>query len=304
MEKRGLGRGLAALIAETSGEDRASRVQDVSVLQIVPNPYQPRTLFDPLKMEELIASIKEHGVLQPVLLREVGHERYQLVAGERRFRAAQAAGLTTVPAIVKDCNDRELLEMAVVENVQREDIGAMEAARAYRRLLDEFGLTQEMVAQRVGKSRSSVANLVRLLDLPESVQDSLERGEITEGHAKALLSLRDGDAIERAWQRVVWNTLSVRDTERLTHDLRDGSGSSNLPNVSGSSSGTGPTADPRTGRLLDPNESSLVEQLRSILGTKVALRRNPNGSGRLEIEFYAAADLERIMDALLPRGAH
>ncbi len=304
MEKRGLGRGLAALIAETSGDDRASRVQDVSVLQIVPNPYQPRSLFDPIRMEELIASIKEHGVLQPVLLREVGHERYQLVAGERRFRAAQAAGLTTVPAIVKDCNDRELLEMAVVENVQREDIGAMEAARAYRRLLDEFGLTQELVSQRVGKSRSSVANLVRLLDLPETVQDSLERGEITEGHAKALLSLRDSDSIERAWQRVVKNSLSVRDTERLTHDLRDSKVSGIAPNTSTGSSASPTIENSRAGRFADPNESSLLEELRSLLGTKVALRRNPNGSGKIEIEFYAASDLERIIDALLPGGSH
>src|ERR1700709_2774553 len=154
MGKRGLGKGLSALIAETTGGDQDGRVREVPVSQVTANPYQPRTLFDPIKMEELVSSIKEHGILQPILLREIGHERFQIVAGERRFRAAQSAGFHIVPAIIKKCSDRDLLEMAVVETVQRDDIGAMEAARAYRRMIDEFGMTQETVSVRVGKHRT------------------------------------------------------------------------------------------------------------------------------------------------------
>src|ERR1051325_6862145 len=154
MEKRGLGRGLAALISDTMTEAGESQGRELPIQQIAANPHQPRTLFDPLKMEELVASVREHGILQPVLVRRIGHERYQLVAGERRYRAAQQAGLAVIPALVRECTEREQLEMAVVENVQREDIGPLEAARAYRRLIDEFQMTQETVSQRVGKSRS------------------------------------------------------------------------------------------------------------------------------------------------------
>ena len=191
MEKKGLGRGLAALISDSMAEGDGAQVRELPVSHIVANPFQPRTLFDPLKQEELVASIREHGVLQPVLVRRVGHERFQLVAGERRFRAAQAAGLTTIPALVKECSDREQLEIAIVENVQREDIGVIEAARAYRRMIDEFNMTQDMVSQRVGKSCSAVANMLRLLSLPEQVQDSVELGEISEGHGRALMMAED-----------------------------------------------------------------------------------------------------------------
>src|SRR5262249_44076276 len=147
------------------------QVHEIPVTQVEANPYQPRVLFDPEKMADLVASVQEHGILQPVLVRRVGPDRYQLVAGERRFRAAQKAGLSSIPAVVKECTEREQLEMAVVENLQREDIGVLEAARAYRRLIDEFAMTQDTVSQRVGKSRSAVANTLRLLKLPEEVQE-------------------------------------------------------------------------------------------------------------------------------------
>src|SRR5579859_8067775 len=173
MEKRGLGRGLAALIPEAGGEERGGRVREIGIGQVTANPYQPRAVFDQAALAELENSIREHGVLQPILVREIGHERFQIVAGERRFRAARNAGLTVVPAIVKEVGEREMLEIALVENVQREDISAMEAARAYERMIQEFGMTQDGIAQRVGKSRSAVANTLRLLSLPVPVQESL-----------------------------------------------------------------------------------------------------------------------------------
>ena len=305
MGKRGLGKGLSALIAETSGGEQDGRVREVPVTQVTPNPYQPRTLFDPIKMEELASSIKEHGILQPILLREIGHERFQIVAGERRFRAAQSAGLTLVPAIIKECGERDLLEMAVIENVQRDDIGAMEAARAYRRMIDEFGMTQETVSRRVGKSRSSVANVLRLLDLPEFVQDSLERNEITEGHGKALLKLRDDSpALERAWQRTVQGQLSVRATEKVVEDLLASVQFSARTASASSTEGTNGSASLlSSGSLLtDPHEASLVETLRQRFGTKVYVRRDAKGGGRLELEFYNEEDLERLSEILLSKG--
>ena len=302
MGKRALGRGLAALISENAGGEGETRVREVPVSQVVPNPYQPRTLFDPIKMGELVTSIREHGILQPILLREVGHERFQIVAGERRFRAAQEAGLTQVPAIVKECSEKELLEMAVVENVQREDIGAMEAARAYRRMIDEFGMTQETVSHRVGKSRSSVANVVRLLDLPEVIQDSLERNEVSEGHGKALLKLRDNpELLERAWKRAVTEQLSVRATEQVIELLltpaRNSSPSTDTsPDRTSSAASSAGTA---TFSASDPHETALTGELQDRLGTKVFVRRDGKGKGRIEIEFYTEEDLERVFDLLL-----
>jgi ParB family chromosome partitioning protein len=306
MGKRALGKGLSALISETSGGDQEGRVREVPVTQVTPNPYQPRTLFDPIKMEELVSSIKEHGILQPILLREIGHERFQIVAGERRFRAAQSAGLNLVPAIIKECSERNLLEMAVVENVQRDDIGAIEAARAYRRMIDEFGMTQETVSLRVGKSRSSVANVLRLLDLPEFVQDSLERSEISEGHGKALLKLRDDtDALERAWRRTVQGQLSVRATEKVVEDLLSSAQFSARTSLSSPFTDKTNTSSPvlsSTSLLPDPHEASMVEALQQRFGTKVYVRRGARRGGRIEIEFYNDEELERLSELLLSKG--
>ncbi|HZO91165.1 MAG TPA: ParB/RepB/Spo0J family partition protein [Chthonomonadaceae bacterium] len=306
MGKRGLGRGLAALIPETEAPaDGGAQVREIPVGQVEANPYQPRTLFDPLKMEELVASVKEHGILQPVLVRRIGHERYQLVAGERRFRAAQAAGLATVPALVRGASERELLEMAVVENVQREDIGPMEAARAYRRLIDEFGMTQETIAQRVGKSRSGVANVLRLLKLPEAIQESIEREEITEGHARALMMIEDEPSMLNAWKTVVKRQLSVRDTERLAKELRERAANAapvaetaRTPLAEGGKRESAPVpASAVVGA--DANEAAIVEDLQRALGTKVALRHSAGGRGRIEIEFYSPQELERLVELLL-----
>ncbi|HLK55543.1 MAG TPA: ParB/RepB/Spo0J family partition protein [Chthonomonadaceae bacterium] len=303
MEKRGLGRGLAALISDTLSEDTQPHVQEIPLDQIVANPFQPRTLFDPLKQEELVASIRQHGVLQPVLLRRVGHERYQLVAGERRFRATQASGLATIPALIKECTDSEQLEIAIVENVQREDIGAMEAARAYKRMSEEFGMTQETIAQRVGKSRTAITNSLGLLDLPETVQESIERGEISEGHARALKTIRDPFALLRTWELVVKKGLSVRETEKLSREVRS-------PASAPAAAPTGNTTPSPSVRqsasmdtaLQDPNAAYYLNQLQSVLQTKVTLRHGTGGSGRIEIEFYSPEDLERIVELMFPAG--
>jgi ParB family chromosome partitioning protein len=310
MEKRGLGRGLAALIPENrqgvaarepgSHDSAPEAVRQIPVAQVEGNPYQPRALFDPEKMADLIASIREHGILQPILVRRISSERYQLVAGERRFRAAQKAGFTTVPAVVKQCTDREQLEMAVVENLQREDIGAMEAARAYRRLIDDFEMTQDTVAQRIGKSRSAVANVLRLLRLPEEVQESLDRGEITEGHARALMIAEFSQAILHTWHETRKRGLTVRETEKLAKRSRSAMagapteaavGRAQLPGLNPSGQTTVSSAD--------PNESDVTDRLQHSLGTKVTIRRGAGGSGKIEIEFYSPEELQRLADYLL-----
>jgi ParB family chromosome partitioning protein len=313
MEKRGLGRGLAALIPEnrqgTADRDvaapdkTAEMVRQIPVEQVEANPYQPRALFDPEKMADLVASVKEHGILQPVLVRRMGPARYQLVAGERRFRAAEKAGLSSIPAVIKECTDREQLEIAVVENLQREDIGVMEAARAYRRLIDDFEMTQDTVAQRVGKSRSAVANVLRLLRLPDEVQESLEQGEITEGHARALMMAEFSQAILHTWHETRKKSLSVRDTEKLAKRSRNA--------VSGggpeAALGIMQTVDLATktpagsSAVSDPNEADVADRLQQTLGTKVTIRHGAGGGGKIEIEFYSPEELERLTSALLLR---
>ncbi len=297
MEKRGLGRGLSALIPEMADEETAGAATlEIAVAQISPNPYQPRAYFDPEKMAELVSSVREHGVLQPILVRPLGNDRYELIAGERRFRAAQTAGLATIPALSRDMSAKEQLEVAVVENLQREDIGPMEAARAYRRLMSEFTMTQETVSARVGKSRSSIANTLRLLSLPEEAQDSVERGEISEGHARALLSAESDEAILHGLKIVIKKRLSVRDAEKLAKELR---AKANGAETNGAKSETnGVSSEARA--FLDPNEADVADRLRHLLGTKVSLRRYPGGGGKIEIEFFSAQEFERVIDLLLP----
>lgn len=298
MEKRGLGRGLSALLAENNLNAEA-QVQEIPLSQIIANPFQPRTLFDPLKMEDLVLSIKEHGVLQPILVKQTGVNKYQLVAGERRFRASQAAGLTSVPALIKSVTDQTQLEIAIVENLQREDIGALESARAFRRLIDEFSMTQDGVAKRVGKSRSAIANTLRLLNLPEEVQDSLERNEISEGHARALLMVADREHLLQAWNSVVKRGLSVRETEKLARTTRPTiTGEVNEVAVSGSGEVAGKLYETKSLKI-DPHEVSVAEQLQHRLGTKVSLRHFAGGAGRIEIDFFSEEDLFRIVETLL-----
>src|ERR1700737_166509 len=214
MIKRGLGRGLGALIPGADVERLSGMVQDLDITLISPNPYQPRHDVAGPEFDELVASVRRHGVLQPVVARPT-EGGFQIVAGERRFRAAQAAGLATIPAVVREITDREALEVALIENLRREDLNPMERARAYLRLAGEFGLTQEEVADAVGGSRSSVANTLRLIDLPEEVQQAIDQGRLTEGHGRALLGVSDRKRLLELWEHVERRGLSVRETEVL-----------------------------------------------------------------------------------------
>jgi ParB family transcriptional regulator, chromosome partitioning protein len=282
---RGLGRGLGALIGEQETTRPRETVVEVPVEEIRANPYQPRQVMDDTALHELAESIREHGVLQPIVLRRAG-AAYELVAGERRFRAAQLAGLARVPACVRDISDQQSLEIALVENLQREDIGPLEAARAYRRLMDEFRLTQEQVAARVGKSRSAVSNAMRLLQLPPRFLRSLESGEITEGHARAMLGAPP-ERREAILEQVVRSGASVREAEELAR---------------GTAASPDPAYDPAAPRdpsrsRPDANLQAVEARLRQLLGTKVQIRSR-GGKGSITIEFYSEADLERLINLI------
>ena len=272
----GLGRGLGALIPQTSPAGAAP--MEIPISRIRGNPYQPRQRVEQKALESLAASIAIHGVLQPVLVTEV-LDGYQLVAGERRVRAAQMAGLDRVPAIVRQMAERDQLAVAIVENVQRADLNAMEEAHAYRQLADEFGLTQDDIATRVGRARSTVANTLRLLDLEPSVQQALSNGDIAEGHARALAGA--SPAGQRQLLAVVTaGGLSVRQTEELVRRLREQPAAQ-----------VRPTADPNA------DMDHLEEDLRRALGTKVVLARSRKG-GRIVIEYYSDEEFSRLFDRL------
>lgn len=289
--KGGLGRGLDALLP-SSGPG----FQEVDIDLIVPNPQQPRTYIDPEQLAELAESIREHGILQPLvvsrMLGQGGAPTYQLIAGERRLQAARQAGLAKVPVLVKEATPQELLELALVENVQRADLSPLEEAQAYRRLMEEFGLTQEAVAARVGKSRVAVTNSLRLLSLSPEIKASLARGEITEGHARALLGIADEAARHQAWEKVRTDGLSVRETEELVRQWRERA-------ERAAEAGE----RPRRGAVRDPWIAALEEKLRSVLSTKVQLKKGGRKGGRLTIYFYNDEDMESIIDLLLRRGS-
>ena len=208
--KGGLGRGLEALIPSVPGKEK---LMEISLDEVAPNPYQPRQTMNEDSLEELALSIKQHGLLQPIVVRKV-EKGYEIIAGERRYRAAKKAGLQKIPALVKEVSDEELLEYALIENLQREDLNPIEAAYAIRKLMESFGLTQEEVADKIGKKRSTVANLLRLLKLPEDIQEMVSDGRLTMGHARALLSLDDPEEQRRVAKEILEHSLSVRDVER------------------------------------------------------------------------------------------
>ncbi|HYB73879.1 MAG TPA: ParB/RepB/Spo0J family partition protein [Candidatus Sulfotelmatobacter sp.] len=273
-ERRALGRGLGTLLAgpEIPG------VREVPVDAIAANPRQPRKRFDQEGIDSLTASIREQGVISPLILRR-GRDGYELVAGERRLRAARLAGLKTVPAIVREVADAQALELALVENLQREDLNAVEAAEAYRRLVEDFGQSQDGVARRVGKDRSTVSNALRLLRLPRKILDDIVAGALAEGHARALLALdREADQI-RARDLIVKGGLSVRGAEALVRRLK------------------GPGAAARRRPRRDHNLAALEDRLRGALGTKVRIARRGKG-GTVEIEFYSEEDLDRLLELL------
>jgi ParB family chromosome partitioning protein len=276
--RRGLGRGLGALLgdAQPVERERPQLANEIPIDSIIPNPYQPRTTFDSEALEQLKSSIQTFGVLVPILVRKRG-DRYELIAGERRWRAAAAAGLRTMPAIVRDAEDQQSLELAMIENLQREDLDALEEAMGYQHLIDDYGFTQERVAERVGRARPSVANALRLLSLPEPVQALIRARALSPGHAKALLSFPEKDRVAIA-ERAAREGISVRVLERLAQRLA-------TPPKKRAAAG----AD-------DLND--VADQLRHRLGSRIAFVRAKKG-GRIEIRFTDESDLIRIVDILL-----
>ena len=281
MEKKALGKGLDALLppARLSRAEDAADVQRIPIDQIVPNRYQPRQTFLQQELTELTASIKESGVIQPIMVRRKGDGVYELIAGERRWRASKEAGLTVIPAVLKNCTDQESLLLALVENLQREDLNPMETARAYSRMMKEFGLTQEAVAAKVGRDRSSVANFIRLTHLPLDLQGLVEGGTLSTGHAKALLSLSTPEAQLRIAKLVTAGNLSVRQTEKL---------------IEQSIIAKQPVArTPRTTQWRD-----LEDRLQKRLGTKVTLHPRGQG-GKLVIHYFSSDELDGVVETLL-----
>jgi len=278
--KTGLGRGLDALIP---GSDPvpASGSRSIPVERIVPNPRQPRSRIDPKELSELAISIREYGVIQPLILTyNEETDQYVLIAGERRWRAAQQAGLEKVPAILREAGDQQRLELALIENVQRADLNALEAAEAYRQLTEEFHLSHDEIAARVGKSRSAVSNTLRLLKLPSGVQQALVDGRISEGHARALLALSTPQAQSAALRTILNHGLNVRQTEELVRKL---SGQKPVQKAKSSPS---------------PEVIALEERLRNSLGTRVSLKRHRKG-GTITIHYYSDEELDSLIDQIL-----
>ena len=277
MQKKALGRGLQSLIpvGHAGGRDE---IEEVPLPLVSPNPFQPRRAFDETELMDLANSVKAKGILQPILVRRLGDGGYELIAGERRWRAAKLAGLKKIPAIVRPATDAEAMEMALIENLQRKDLNPMEAARAYQRLMKEFGLTQEVVARTLGKERPSIANTVRLLSLQLEVQGWVESDQLSLGHAKVLLAVAEPDQQIRLGRRAVTDKLSVRDLERLVRPSHRGVRS----------------AQARKGH----RPSEVEERMTRKLGTKVRLIHGKTG-GKIVIDFYSPADLERVIDMIL-----
>jgi ParB family chromosome partitioning protein len=289
MQRKGLGKGLSDLISTESLKQGATLLE-LRPHEIEPNPFQPRSSINDDELEELTRSVERHGVVQPLVVRPAA-SGYQLVTGERRWRAAQRAGLSTVPCLVRETTDAETLQVALVENLQREDLNPMDAARGYHQLVEQFGSTQEQVAGIVGKSRSAIANTLRLLDLPPEVQAEVKSGALTEGHARALLGLgRDPDALRAAAREVVERGLTVRDTEEYVRAQTHPHATATAPARPAGATRKAPA---------DPNLADLEERLQRVLGTKVRIRPRKRG-GSIHIAYHDAEELDRLAALLDP----
>ena len=284
---RALGKGLGALIPQLEEADLQNTLE-VPVEKIEINPYQPRRSFDRESLTELSESIKIHGVLQPLLVRKSA-DHYQLIAGERRLRASKLAGLDTVPVVIKDLDDRAVMEIALVENLQREDLNPIEEAEAYKKLIEEFKLTQEEVAKSVGKSRSSITNTLRLLNLPTEIQQLVLNETITMGHARALLGLDLPEKQIHLSKKIIEENLSVRDTEELIRLMNI----SDVPRETLEGEKKKEVVYPRL-----PNLQAIVDDMTRLFGTKVRIK-NSGKRGKIEIEYYSQEELERITEILL-----
>ncbi len=292
MDKKGLGKGIDALfsapIPPAHNEEKGvvspiaapmsagKAIVLLSVDKVVPNKRQPRQYFDEAKLQELSASIAEHGVAEPIIVRAIDGGKFELIAGERRLRASKMAGLKEIPAIIKSFSDEQALEIAIIENIQREDLSALEEAEAYKALMREFGMTQDVVSKRVGKSRSSVANTLRLLDLPEEIKESLLSGEISTSHARTLLSINGREEMINAWKDIVNNKRTVREVESLV--------SSNKKPAS-------------VKKALASELEDLQGVLSSLFGTKVKISGNTE-KGKIEIHYFSREDIERVIELL------
>lgn len=288
-KRKALGRGLASLIPAAEPSEDSTPLKGLTYIpldQILANPFQPRKTFDDPRIEELAESIKRDGLIQPIVVRKKG-SKFELIAGERRWRASQRAGLGQIPAIVKEATDLQSLVLALEENIQRADLNPLEEALAYEQLVDEFGMTQEEVAKRVGRERSTVANTLRLLRLPQTVKEDLVSGQLSMGHARALLALEDAELMLVARQEILDNQLSVRATEVLVARLKKDRPKKKKKKGSKSQ---GPWDDPDSRRVLT--------DLRQAFGTKVAIRGTEK-KGRIELEFYSRDDLNRLLQLLL-----
>lgn len=299
MAKQALGKGLGALIKKTAAPvtadsavapDDSKRVRDVALSEIVPSPLQPRMQFVESPLDDLMESIRQHGIIQPLIVRPV-NGKLELIAGERRWRASKKLGLSTVPVIEREASDRDVLEMALIENLQREDLNPMEEAAGYVRLAEEFTLKQDEIAARVGKSRASVANAIRLLGLHSDVQLLVAQGRLTVGHAKAILSIKDQDNQLLVSDQVIRRQLTVRATEKLVQTFL---------NDAPQESGDGKKAP--AAREVDIHVRALTNRLREHLATHVAIQHSAK-KGKIEIEYYGDDDLQRLIDLLgLPNG--
>lgn len=284
-QRKALGKGLGLTALVPPAEPPKGDIREIEIGKIIPNRYQPRQYFDPEALASLAASLKSHGLIQPITVRKEENGRFELIAGERRWRAAQLAGLAAIPAIVKPVQDQELMEWALLENVQREDLNPIEKAQAYQRLISEFSLTQEAIAARMGIDRSSVANFLRLLLLPESLWGSIADGVLTMGHAKALLSLERKEDQLRIAEEIKAKGWSVRQVEALVQKMKR-------------EARPEPSKAPRSAA---PEAAELESRLRLALGTKVRLVQQGKG-GEIRIEYYSFEDLDRILEKLT--GTH
>jgi ParB family chromosome partitioning protein len=291
-KKSALGKGLSALLenantdvtSKTGVEGVVGSVAQISLDQIEPNPFQPRTDFDPEALTELAASLKEQGIIQPITVRKMGYDKYQIISGERRFKASKIAGLTTIPAYIRVANDQGMLEMALVENIQRQNLNALEIALSYKRLIDECSLTQEELSERVGKNRSTITNFLRLLKLPPEIQAAIRDGSLSMGHARAITGVDDIGEQLMMFKEILTNKLSVRDAESIARGFEK-------------KSSTG-TINKKNKDQLSFEFTKIQNILSGHFGTKVRLQRSKKGNGRVTIPFENDEDLNRILDLL------
>lgn len=284
-----LGKGLSALLentdtditTKTNSNGLAGSISMISISNIEANPFNPRTHFEKEALTELAESIKIHGIIQPLTVRKMGRDKYQLISGERRFRACQLAEITEVPAYIRIANDQSMLEMALVENIQRENLNAIEIALSYERLIEECNLTQEQLSQKLSKSRSGIANFLRLLKLPVEIQAGVRDRKISMGHARALLSLTSEDDMLEKYRLILEENLSVRDVEHF-----------------GKSSSKSPVFQPIQKVELTKNQLSFKDMMKTKLASKVQIQKNHNGSGKITFNFTSEADLNRIIQIL------